>query len=65
MTPEERKIYYKEYYLKNKSKLCDKLNRKVTCDKCGKCVSYSWLSKHQKSKICDKFSKLQFVEKTI
>ena len=65
MTPEERKEYYKEYYKKNKDTMCAKLCRKVECSKCGKIVSYSWLKKHENSKICEKFCGIKFVEKSI
>ena len=47
-----KKEYNKKYYEKNKEKIASKLYAKVTCEKCGRCVSHQNLTKHQKSSRC-------------
>ncbi len=38
MTEEERRLYNKKYYKKNKTRILDNYSKKVKC-KCGKIVS--------------------------
>ena len=52
MNNETRKEYNKEYYAKNKNVILQKLTSKVTCEFCGRTVSFSNLQKHFLLPIC-------------
>ena len=48
----DKKEYNRRYYEKNKATIASKLYAKVTCEKCGRCVSHQNLTKHQKTSKC-------------
>lgn len=51
---EKNKVYQKEYYQKNKTKLLSNLCEKMECELCGRQVCKYYISSHWKSKICKK-----------
>lgn len=57
MDPEQRKIYNKEYYLKNKEAILKKASEKVECQFCHRCVSQNNLQKHYTLPICERRQK--------
>jgi hypothetical protein len=57
----KRKIYNEKYYNTNRLKILSSLNKRVECEKCKRVISYGRLNDHMKSKLCAKFSKLNFV----
>ena len=57
MNNEERKIYNKTYYEKNKVKIIEKATSKVKCEFCQRSVIHNNILKHYKSEICKRKSK--------
>ena len=60
MDLEERRIYNKEYYEKNRNKILQKACSKVKCEFCDRNIILNNLLKHQQSSICKKKSILKF-----
>ena len=52
MDTEQRKLYNKEYYQNNKTKILEKLKSKVNCEFCNRQVSFCNLQKHYVLPIC-------------
>jgi hypothetical protein len=50
----DRGTYFKDYYQANKEKCLARLNEKQACLHCSRMVSYAFMHKHIKSKICMK-----------
>lgn len=52
MTPEERLIYNKAYYAKNKLRITESMLNKTTCELCNCVISLSNLDRHKISTKC-------------
>lgn len=50
--------YQKQYYIKNKDKLKDKLLTKIKCNLCNCYVCYTILRRHQRSRKCQKLQQI-------
>ena len=61
MTPEERKEYNKVYYEVKRETILATLNKKVKCQKCSRIICMSSLKSHALSKLCLKFSNIEYV----
>lgn len=61
MDIDKRKVYNEKYYNNNRIQILAGLTKKVKCERCNRIVSYSRMSIHLTTKLCDKFSKLNFV----
>ena len=57
MNPEDRKVYNKEYYQKNKEAILKKASEKVECQFCKRTVSQNNLVKHYSLPICERRQK--------
>jgi hypothetical protein len=51
---QNRKEYFKNYYLKHQTELLAKLCARVTCQFCGTVICNVNIYKHQKTKLCAK-----------
>jgi transposase-like protein len=58
MDKEERKQYNKEYYLKHKLEILNKLCEKVECEFCHRQVIRNNLISHQQKPICKRKAEL-------
>jgi hypothetical protein len=58
MTPEQRKVYYKSYYLANKTNILEKACTKVECEYCHRKVIKNNILKHYLLPICIRKSEL-------
>lgn len=62
---EVKRVYNQTYYAKNKESVlqyhaklyAEKLGKTVECPNCGRSVTQQRLAKHQKTKLCKKFTK--------
>ena len=57
MSPEDRKVYNKEYYQKNKETILEKASAKIQCQFCFRTVAQNNLMKHYSLPICERRQK--------
>lgn len=51
--------YNKQYYIKNKERIAEKLYKKVECPYCNRIVNFQNLVKHQETILCYRRSKIK------